>query len=88
MNRKQRPASRRAGPLFGVLLVIAGAVGALTPAVPAVRALDPTPAPAAEPTPAPTPDPTPPGSHAGPDPTPAPPIHAGTGPDVGRRSHA
>ena len=58
MNRQQRPASRRAGPLFGVLLVVAGAVGALTPAVPAVRALDPTPAPAAEPTAEPTPEPT------------------------------
>ena len=33
--------------LFGVLLVIAGAVGALTPIVPTVRAQDPAPTPVA-----------------------------------------
>lgn len=58
MNRQQQPAGHRAGPLFGVLLVVAGAVGALTPAVPAVRAQDPTPTPSVEPTATPVADPT------------------------------
>ncbi len=75
MNRHQPPAGRRAGPLFGVLLVIAGAVGALTPAVPTVRAQDPTPA--AEPTPTPEVEPTAaptfiPRAAPTPTPTPAP----------------
>ena len=68
MNRQPRTASRRAGPLFGVLMIVVGALAALTPVVPAARALDPTPDPSVtEPSPAPTPDPT-----AMPDPTATP----------------
>ena len=85
-----RPASRRAtiltspphraGPAFGVVLVLAGLLAAVSPSVPAARALDPTPDPSPsepaptqeatpDPTPAATPDPTP---DATPDPTPDP----------------
>ena len=40
-----RPLKRRAGPLLGAFLVVAGAVAALTPVVPGALALDPTPEP-------------------------------------------
>jgi predicted CXXCH cytochrome family protein len=79
------PLRHRAGPIFGVALVIAGIVGALAPTVPTARALDPTPdpsataapdptaSPAPDPTPKPTPDPTPdPTVAPTPAPTPAP----------------
>ena len=75
-RRTPRPASRRAGPLLAVFLVVAGTVGAFAPITPAVRAEDATPTPAAEPTPEPTPDPTP-------DPTVAP--DAGADARAGRR---
>ena len=57
-----RAITRRAGPLFGAVLVVTGAFTVLTPVVPGVRALDPTPDPSAlvtDPTasPAVTPDP-------------------------------
>ena len=40
-----RPLKRRAGPLLGAFLVVAGAFAALTPVVPGALALDPTPEP-------------------------------------------
>jgi predicted CXXCH cytochrome family protein len=65
-----RPFTRRAGPLFGVVLVVTGMLGAVSPVIPAARALDPSPAPSesAEPSPEVTPAPT-----AAPTVTPAPP---------------
>lgn len=44
-TRMHRSLSRRAGPLFGVVLVVGGILAAFTPSVPAARALDPTPGP-------------------------------------------
>ncbi len=75
--------TRRAGPLFGVVLVVTGMLGAVSPITPAVRALDPTPAPSgsagptvtpvasAVATPSPTAAPTP-SATSSPDPTAAP----------------
>ena len=77
MSQPQRPRRRRAGPLFGVVLVVGALVAAISPAVPAVRADDPSPAPTEEPTaaPEPTPDPTPEPTRPSPRriPTPEPP---------------
>jgi predicted CXXCH cytochrome family protein len=79
MTRDQRP-RRRARTLFGAALLVVTGTLAVTPAVPPVGAIDPTPAPTAEPTmeptPAPAPDPTP---QPPTDPTPAP--TAGPTPD-------
>ena len=54
-----RPFTRRAGPLFGVVLVVTGMLGAVSPVIPAAPALDPSAAPSesAEPSPAPRPRP-------------------------------
>ncbi len=65
MNPNPRPPHRRAGPLFGALLLVVTAALAFTPIVPSVGAIDPTPAPSdspapsIDPTPTSTPDPTP-----------------------------
>ncbi len=57
--------TRRAGPLFGVVLLLAGMAVAVSPLVPAASAVDPTPAPSVvETPPAETPSPS-----AAPDPT-------------------
>ena len=60
--------SRRAGPLFGAVLVVVALLAAVSPAIPAVSALDPTPDPAVSVAPAVTADPTAPT----PDPSVAP----------------
>ncbi len=73
----RRRATRRAGPLLGVFLVVAGTIGAFAPTTPAVRADDATPTPTVDPTPTTAPDPTPtptpePTVVPTPEPTPAP----------------
>jgi predicted CXXCH cytochrome family protein len=69
MQEITHPSSRRAGPLFGAMLVLVALALAFTPAVPPVAgATDPTPAPSLDPTPTPAPDPTTPS----PDPTTTP----------------
>jgi predicted CXXCH cytochrome family protein len=50
-----RSRSRRAGPLFGVVLVIGGLLASVAPVVPAARAVDPSPS---EPAPTPVPKPS------------------------------
>jgi len=71
-----RSLSKRAGPLFGVFLVMGGLLAAFTPSVPAVRGVDPTPDPSVTvpaPDPTATPDPTPdPTVQPTPEPTPDP----------------
>ena len=68
MQEITNPSSRRAGPLFGAMLVLVAFALAFTPAVPAVAgAIDPTPAPSLDATPTPSPDPA-----VSPDPTTTP----------------
>lgn len=72
MHDLRCPLTRRAGPLFGVVLTVLGGVGALTPVVPGARALDPTPAAvAASPDPAASPS-AGPAASASPDPAASP----------------
>ncbi len=61
--------SRRAAPLFGAALVVAALLAAVSPVIPAVSALDPTPNPVTTISPDVTPDPS---ATVAPDPTPAP----------------
>ncbi len=80
MLRTNGPLAHRAGPLFGALLVVVGMLVAVSPVVPGVRALDPTPDPSGATSPDPGPTPT-----VAPDPTPDPAVTPDPGitPDPG-----
>jgi predicted CXXCH cytochrome family protein len=77
--RTNGPLAHRAGPIFGLVLVVVGIALAFTPVIPAAGAIDPTPTPSTDPTssPVPSPGPTPvpspdPTTDPSADPTPTP----------------
>jgi hypothetical protein len=79
-----RIGSRRSGPLLGVVLVAVASFAVLSPAVPPVRALDPTPDPGASAAPSPEPAPTvAPATEPDPTPTPEPTVEPTAAPDPG-----
>ena len=82
--RTNGPLAHRAGPLFGAILVVVGALVAVSPAVPGVRALDPTPGPSGivSPEPGPTPS-VEPSAVPTVEPSAVPTVEPSAGPTVG-----